>query len=80
MKVSVEIITGTFIDTEVNEDATVRELKEKIATEVQLSVSRLILMVGHEEERRMVMEDEDEMMLKDLGVREDSHIKHTFVC
>lgn len=74
MKVSVEIITGTFIDTEVRENATVKELKEKIATDVKLSVKRLILVVGDEDERRMVMEDEDEMMLRDLGVIEDSHM------
>ncbi|CAN6834239.1 unnamed protein product [Brassica oleracea] len=74
MRVSVEIITGTFINTEVSENATVKELKEKIAKEVQLSVRRLILVVGNEEERRMVMEDEDETMLIDLGVREDSHM------
>lgn len=74
MRVSVEIITGTFINTEVGENATVKELKEKIANEVQLSVRRLILVVGHEEQRRMVREDEDETMLIDLGVREDSHM------
>ncbi|CAA7049558.1 unnamed protein product [Microthlaspi erraticum] len=74
MKVSVEIITGTFIDTEVRENATVKELKEKIATDVKLSVKRLILVVGGEDERRMVMEDEDEMTLRDLGVIEDSHM------
>ncbi|KAG2308839.1 hypothetical protein Bca52824_028587 [Brassica carinata] len=74
MRVNVEIITGTFINTEVSETATVKELKEKIAKEVQLSVRRLILVVGHEEERRMVREDEDETMLINLGVREDSHM------
>ncbi|CAH8390941.1 unnamed protein product [Eruca vesicaria subsp. sativa] len=75
MKVSVEIITGTFIHAEVNENATVKELKEKIATEVKLSVKRLILVVGDGEEiRRMVKDDEDEMKLMDLGVKEDSHM------
>ncbi|KAF8108758.1 hypothetical protein N665_0104s0075 [Sinapis alba] len=75
MRISVEIITGTFINTEVTENATVKELKEKIAKEVQLSVRRLILVVGDEEEiRRVVMEDEDETLLIDLGVREDSHM------
>ncbi|CAN7006670.1 hypothetical protein IGI04_010263 [Brassica rapa subsp. trilocularis] len=75
MKVNVEIITGTFIDAEVNESATVQELKEKIATEVKLSVKRLILVVEDEEEsRRLVKDDEDEMKLIDLGVKEDSHM------
>ncbi|KAF8056810.1 hypothetical protein N665_1267s0012 [Sinapis alba] len=75
MKVSVEIITGTFIDAEVSENATVKELKEKIATEVKLSVKRLILVVKDKEEiRRMVKDDEDEMKLIDLGVKEDSHM------
>lgn len=75
MKVSVEIITGTFIDTEVSENATVKELKEKIATEVKLSVKRLILVVKDgEESRRLVKDDEDEMKLIDLGVKEDSHV------
>ncbi|CAN8315720.1 unnamed protein product [Cochlearia groenlandica] len=83
MKVSVEIITGTFIDTDVSENATVRNLKEKLAKEVKLSVNRLILVVRYDEEeeegedqerRRMVMEDEDEMLLRDLGVGEDSHV------
>ncbi|KAL0710581.1 hypothetical protein Bca4012_017559 [Brassica carinata] len=75
MKVNVEIITGTFIDAEVSENATVKELKEKIAKEVKLSVKRLILLVGNGEEiRRMVKDDEDEMKLTDLGVKEDSHI------
>ncbi|AEC08673.1 unnamed protein product [Arabidopsis thaliana] len=74
MKVSVEIITGTFIDTDVSEDATVKQMKEKIAVEVKLPVTRLILVIGDEETRRLVMEDEDDMMLRDLGVGEDSHI------
>lgn len=74
MKLSVEIITGTFIDTVVSENATVKELKEKISTEVTLPVKRLILVVGNEKERRMLMDDEDEIMLRDLGVREDSHM------
>ncbi|KAJ0261976.1 Ubiquitin-like superfamily protein [Hirschfeldia incana] len=86
MKVNVEIITGTFIDAEVSENATVKELKEKIAKEVKLSMKRLILLVGGGEEiRRMVKDDEDEMELTDLGVKEDSHMylffKHPdFVC
>ncbi|RID69560.1 hypothetical protein BRARA_C01648 [Brassica rapa] len=75
MKVNVEVITGTFIDAEVSENATVKELKEKIATEVKLSVKRLILVVEDEEEsRRFVKDDEDEMKLIDLGVKEDSHM------
>ncbi|KAL1216972.1 hypothetical protein V5N11_013898 [Cardamine amara subsp. amara] len=74
MKVTVEILTGTFIDTEVNENATVRDLKENIATELKLPVKRLILLVGDDENRRIVMENEDEMMLRDLGVIEDSHM------
>ncbi|KAF8096076.1 hypothetical protein N665_0318s0025 [Sinapis alba] len=75
MKISVEVITGTFIDAEVSENATVKELKEKIATEVKLSVKRLILVVKDKEEiRRMVKDDEDEMKLIDLGVKEDSHM------
>ncbi|VVB07408.1 unnamed protein product [Arabis nemorensis] len=74
MKLSVEIITGTFIDTVVSENATVKQLKEKISTEVKLPVRRLILVFGNEEERRMLMDDEDEIMLRDLGMREDSHM------
>ncbi|KAF3513557.1 hypothetical protein F2Q69_00001494 [Brassica cretica] len=75
MKVNVEVITGTFIDAEVSENATVKELKERIATEVKLSVKRLILVVEDEEEsRRLVKDDEDEMKLIDLGVKEDAHM------
>ncbi|XP_010513132.1 PREDICTED: troponin T, skeletal muscle-like [Camelina sativa] len=74
MKVSVEIITGTFIDTDVSEDATVKELKEKVSAEVKLPVTRLILVIGDEGERRMVMEDEDETRLRDLEMGEWSHM------
>ncbi|KFK31129.1 hypothetical protein AALP_AA6G071700 [Arabis alpina] len=74
MKLNVEIITGTFVDTEVSENATVKELKEKISTEMKLPVKRLILVVGNEEERRMLMDDGDEMILRDLGIREDTHM------
>lgn len=66
---------GMFIDVEVSENVMVKELKEKIVMEVKLLVKCLIFVVEDEEEsRRFVKDDEDEMKLIDLGVKEDFYM------
>ncbi|XP_010543074.1 PREDICTED: uncharacterized protein LOC104816105 [Tarenaya hassleriana] len=74
MKVTVEIVTGTYMVKEVSENATVRNLKEEIAAELNLPAKRLILLVGENESRRVVMDYEDEVSLLDLGVSDGSHM------
>ncbi|KAL6493116.1 hypothetical protein OROGR_032875 [Orobanche gracilis] len=73
MKLVAEILTGTLFYVEVEEDATVRDLKRKIENQENLPSDRLILILDTERQQRILM-DKDQVPLKFYGARDWSRI------
>ncbi|KAL3639212.1 hypothetical protein CASFOL_017119 [Castilleja foliolosa] len=73
MKLVAEIITGTLFYIEIDEDATVRDLKKKIRKQENLPIDRLILMLDFDDQNHRFM-DKDDSSLKSYGIRDWSHI------
>ncbi|KZV20197.1 ubiquitin family protein [Dorcoceras hygrometricum] len=71
MKVVAEILTGGLFYVEVEEEATAKELKEKIADQENLPINRLILMLDAEQRDFM---NKDDISLKEYGVQDGSHV------
>ncbi|KAH6816904.1 hypothetical protein C2S51_000507 [Perilla frutescens var. frutescens] len=71
MKLVAEILTGTLFYVEVEEDATVGDLKKEIGKQENLPGDRLILLLDAEERYAL---DKDEAALKDYGIEDSSHI------
>ncbi|KAL6521978.1 hypothetical protein OROMI_031855 [Orobanche minor] len=72
MKLIAEILTGSLFYVEIEEDATIQNLKSKIGNQEKLPTSRLILMLDADDERYLL--GNDEFSLKDYGVQDGSHI------
>ncbi|KAL6504402.1 hypothetical protein OROGR_026325 [Orobanche gracilis] len=72
MKLMAEILTGSLFYVEIEEDATIQNLKNKIGNQEHLPTGRLILMLDADDERYLL--DNDEISLKDYGVQDGSHI------
>ncbi|GFP92692.1 hypothetical protein PHJA_001413400 [Phtheirospermum japonicum] len=73
MKLVAEIITGTLFFVEIDEDATVRDLKKKIGNQENLPIERLILLLDADDQQRRLM-DKDDSSLKSYGAQDWSHI------
>lgn len=71
MKVVTEVLTGGQFYVEVEEEATVRDLKNKIANQENLPIDRLILMLDAQQCDVM---NQDDVYLKEYGVQEGSRI------
>ncbi|XP_011074515.1 uncharacterized protein LOC105159224 [Sesamum indicum] len=71
MKLVAEILTGSLFFVEVEDDATVGDLKKKIGEQENLPTERLILMLDADE--RLLL-DRNDVCLKDYGVQDSSHL------
>ncbi|KAL0432437.1 UNVERIFIED_CONTAM: hypothetical protein Slati_2578000 [Sesamum latifolium] len=71
MKLVAEILTGSLFYVEVEDDATVGDLKKKIGQQENLPTRRLILMLDTDERPLLKRND---VCLKDYGVQDNSHI------
>lgn len=71
MRVVVEILTGRLFFVEIQDDATVADLKKEIGFQEQLPFDRLILLVDGTESFLM---NENERSLQDYGIKDGSHV------
>ncbi|CAL1412800.1 unnamed protein product [Linum trigynum] len=73
MKVVVEILTGSLFHVDVKDDdnATVADLKQAIASHQKLPFDRLILLQGDGGEEALL---DDDSPLADYGIHDGSHI------
>ncbi|GAB2215013.1 hypothetical protein Droror1_Dr00019386 [Drosera rotundifolia] len=71
MKLSVEILTGSFFYVQVGEDATLHDLKRAISDQENLSFERLILYLHDNQSGLMIGDD---ICLKEFGLGNYSHI------
>ncbi|KAK4387536.1 hypothetical protein Sango_2360200 [Sesamum angolense] len=71
MKLVAEILTGSLFFVEVEDNATVGDLKKKIGEQEHLPTRRLILILNADE--RLLLNGND-VCLKDYGVQDSSHI------
>ncbi|XVF71457.1 hypothetical protein PTKIN_Ptkin12aG0039100 [Pterospermum kingtungense] len=75
MNVVVEILTGTLFYVQVNDDATVGDLKKEIESRENLPGDRMIMTVDdHHKNQNQVISEEDGTSLVDCGVQDGSHI------
>lgn len=74
MKLVAEILTGSLFHVEVEEDATVGDLKRAIGEQENLPGDRLILLLDAPDDEERYAMDDDEVSLKDYGVEDSSHI------
>ncbi|WOH03220.1 hypothetical protein DCAR_0522616 [Daucus carota subsp. sativus] len=68
MKVVIEILTGKLFYIQVEEDATVADLKREIGAQENLPYDRLLLMLG------INLMHYNEVSLVEYGVRDGSHL------
>lgn len=73
MKVAVEILTGTLFYIQVENNASVADLKREIGAQQKLPCDRLILLLSSDHSCPM-SQDHDEVPLADCGVKDGSHI------
>ncbi|KAL2489465.1 Ubiquitin-like superfamily protein [Forsythia ovata] len=71
MKVVAEVMTGKLFYIQVEDNATVADLKREIGIQENLPGDRLILMLDDNPRRLM---DKNNVSLTEYGVREGSHI------
>lgn len=69
-----EILTGTLFYVQVENDATVADLKKEIESQQKLPCDRLILLLDDDESHLMMSQEQDEVSLVECGVRDGSHI------
>ncbi|GMI81303.1 hypothetical protein like AT2G32360 [Hibiscus trionum] len=74
MKVVVEILTGNLFFVQVNDDATVNDLKKEIEARENLVSDRMILIADHENRNKLITKEDDGASLVDCGVEDGSHI------
>ena len=75
MKVVVENLTGTLFHVQIENNATVADLKREIETQQKLPYDRLILILHVDHHRSYTINDNgDGVSLVDYGVRDGSHI------
>ncbi|KAI4322535.1 hypothetical protein L6164_022219 [Bauhinia variegata] len=76
MKVVVENLIGALFYAQLDNDATVADLKREIDTQQKLPFDRLILILDADADRSPLMskEHEDRSSLVDCGVQDGSHI------
>lgn len=77
MKLVAEILTGTLFYVEVDEDASVGDLKKEIAKQQKLPLDRLIIILDadqQQQQKQNCLLDKVEVGLKEYGVQDGSHI------
>ncbi|KAI4334113.1 hypothetical protein L6164_018844 [Bauhinia variegata] len=76
MKVVVENLTGALFYVQLDNDATVADLKREIETQQKLPRDRLILILDADADRSTLInkEHEERSSLVDCGVQDGSHI------
>ncbi|WCJ32022.1 hypothetical protein M5689_013467 [Euphorbia peplus] len=81
MKLVVEILTGNLFYIELENDATVADLKREICAQEMLPHDRLILLLNNNRSRLIMNKEkgDDETPLADCGVDDASHIYLFFI-
>lgn len=78
MKLVVQNLTGSLFYVEVEDDATVYDLRTQITAHHNLPSDRLIFIPDHNRDR-LICDGDDGISLVDFGVRDGSHI-YIFFC
>lgn len=74
MKLVVEILTGNLFYIQVDDNATVDDLKKEIEVQENLTRDRMILIVDSKDENKLIIKEDDGASLADFGVQDGSHI------
>ncbi|OVA11142.1 Ubiquitin supergroup [Macleaya cordata] len=80
MRLVVEIMTGALFYVDVDDNATVADLKREIGSQEKLPVDRIIIILVHHNENnnQSVRLIDDRGLLVDCGIRDGSHIHLCF--